>query len=338
MNKKLMFLYIPSVLLVIFYVALHTQTVQASVSAPAQAEDIIRGCKNTPVQLSISSSDNTAFTFTCSDSCHFTSKFTGYSSIQIGGFAFYSQGYEFVFPTAGEHTISAFKNGSFSTQTKIVIAESHAFGDPEITQEVTCTSDGIKKYTCPNCKHSYTETLPALGHKYSKTSELQPTCTKDGFKIYLCSNCGEYREDKLPSNGHSYSSWTVLKKADIFRSGSKRHICTKYGSIETQTIEKLPANVSLTKDKLYLKVGRQSRLKIKNKTRGDKILSWESSKKNIVFINKKTGKIKARKSGTAIVTLKMKSGCSAKCRVIAYDQKISAAQTNPNLPYIIRNY
>lgn len=378
----------------------------------ATTNDVIKGCKNSPVGISMTgSSENDTFTFKCGDSCNFRSEYSGHSLLQIGGFVRYSKNYRLVFPVSGEHNVSAFKDGVLCSTAKIVIADNHSYGNMEVEEAATCTSNGTGKYTCTICKNSYTEQIPATGHKYTeeitqkqtctedeikiytcsncgdrntkripatghkytetltqkqtctengvktytcsncgsshtesvlatghnyvKTKSSKPTCTKDGIENYICSECGAYSEKILSSTGHSYSGWTIIKKATIFNKGEKSHVCLNCNSKEVKMIKKLPSEISLSKSNLHIKVGKQQKLKIKKKTKGDKILYWKSSRDNIVSINKKTGKIKALKSGSSKVTLKMRSGCTATCIIFVYEKRNKRLEKNPNLPFIV---
>lgn len=57
-------------------------------------------------------------------------------------------------------------------------------------------------------------------------------------------------------------------------------------------------------------------LVIKNKyPSSDKVVNWKSSNKKYITVNSKTGKIKAIKPGKATITLYMKSGASATCKI-----------------------
>ena len=62
----------------------------------------------------------------------------------------------------------------------------------EVTKAPTCTATGVKTYTCSTCKHSYTESVAALGHTWNDA-----TCTAPK----TCSTCGATSGKAL---GHSY--------------------------------------------------------------------------------------------------------------------------------------
>ena len=70
--------------------------------------------------------------------------------------------------------------------------------------------------------------LNALGHAWKEPVVKEPTCTEEGLKVYTCENCGETKEETLPALGHDYSKeWTVDKEATYYEDGSKSHHCTR---------------------------------------------------------------------------------------------------------------
>ncbi len=70
------------------------------------------------------------------------------------------------------------------------IAASHKYNDGVITQEASCTEDGIKTYTCSACNNNYTETIKG-GHNWNDA-----TCTE----AKTCSKCNTTSGDAL---GHT---------------------------------------------------------------------------------------------------------------------------------------
>lgn len=117
------------------------------------------------------------------------------------------------------------------------------------------------------------------------------------------------------SENHSVTSWQTTKKPTIFSDGQKEGTCETCGNKIKENIQKKPASVQLSKKSITLKKGKQAQVAIKKKSKGDKVSSWVSSNKKVATVNKKTGIIKAKKKGTAYITVKMKSGCTAKVKV-----------------------
>ena len=69
-------------------------------------------------------------------------------------------------------------------------ATGHVYDSETVTQEATCTDEGIKTFTCL-CGASYTEPIAKLSHSVVYKSELAATCEEDGYGAhYACSSCG----------------------------------------------------------------------------------------------------------------------------------------------------
>ncbi|MBQ9530784.1 MAG: M23 family metallopeptidase [Eubacterium sp.] len=79
----------------------------------------------------------------------------------------------------------------------------------KVTKEATCTSTGIKTFTCSLCGDSYTETIPKIAHTPVKDSAVAATCTKSGkTEGNHCSVCGTVitAQTTIPALGHSFDS------------------------------------------------------------------------------------------------------------------------------------
>lgn len=76
------------------------------------------------------------------------------------------------------------------------------------TTNVTCTENGITRYTCKICRYSYDETTAAKGHSYASSVTSEKTCTSDGVTSYTCSVCGDSYTETDAATGHSVTSWT----------------------------------------------------------------------------------------------------------------------------------
>lgn len=84
-----------------------------------------------------------------------------------------------------------------STETPHV----HQYDSGVVTKAPTCTDTGIKTYTCVNGDHSYTETIPALGHvpvQRTETVTVKEAWTEDVYEPrYICNGCGaQFENDK----------------------------------------------------------------------------------------------------------------------------------------------
>ena len=59
----------------------------------------------------------------------------------------------------------------------------HQWNDGVTTTEPSCTSVGVKTYTCTKCNETKTETIPAAGHKWNDGEvTTAPTCDNAGVK------------------------------------------------------------------------------------------------------------------------------------------------------------
>ena len=143
-----------------------------------------------------------------------------------------------------------------------------------------------------------------------------PTLTVSASHSYDWDSGSSY-EDDCKTNGHSWTSWEIIKKATVFKKGIKEREC--YNCFDTQRAEiaKVKPKVTLSHKKLTLTAGKStSKLKVKKMSNGDKVAAWTSSNKKIAIVNRKTGKIVAKGKGTTYITVKMKSGIKARCKVV----------------------
>ena len=67
----------------------------------------------------------------------------------------------------------------------------------------TCTESGSTTYKCW-CGKSYTEEAPAIGHSYTESVTTEPTCTSDGVRTFTCSVCGDSYSESIPAIEHNY--------------------------------------------------------------------------------------------------------------------------------------
>lgn len=111
-----------------------------------------------------------------------------------------------------------------------------------VTTQATCTTDGVRTHIC-SCGHSYTEAIPATGHKYvdgvcsvcgasdpnhggteggeththsySSSVTKEATCTTEGVRTYTCS-CGHTYTEPIPATGHNFvdGTCTICGEAD----------------------------------------------------------------------------------------------------------------------------
>jgi len=80
------------------------------------------------------------------------------------------------------------------------------------------------------------------------------------------------------------------------------------------TIAKLKPTIKLSATKKTLKKGKTYTLKVTGLAKGDAVKSFKTSKKSVATVTSK-GKIKAREIGKAVITVTLKSGKKATCKI-----------------------
>ena len=112
----------------------------------------------------------------------------------------------------------------------------HTWNSGVITTAPTCTSTGIKTYTCTACGATKTETISIGGHSYTSVVTA-PTCTAQGYTTHTCANCGgSYIDSYVSAAGHSYK--TVVTAPTCTSQGYTTHTCTACGSSYVDTYVK----------------------------------------------------------------------------------------------------
>ncbi|MBO4926548.1 MAG: hypothetical protein J5472_08715, partial [Clostridia bacterium] len=105
-----------------------------------------------------------------------------------------------------------------ASETQPIPALGHSWDGGAVTTDPTCTSDGVRTYTCTRisvsgapCGATRTESIPALGHQWDGGAvTTQPTCTAPGVKTYTCTRqgasggpCGATKTESIPALGHA---------------------------------------------------------------------------------------------------------------------------------------
>lgn len=102
----------------------------------------------------------------------------------------------------------------------------HKWDAGKVTTAATCTKEGVKTYTCSDCKATKTESIAKTAHTYDNGKvTTEPTCTKEGVKTYTCSGCKTTKTESIAKVAHTY---TNSCDADCNKCGSKRDAGHKY--------------------------------------------------------------------------------------------------------------
>ncbi len=142
----------------------------------------------------------------------------------------------------------------------------------------------------------------------------EPTCGETGTESRECYWCETVQTRTIPATGaHEWDDWYVVKKATISKTGLKERECWYCGKTQKKIISKLRPFVKFSKKTVKIKQSKTYKLKI-SYAKGDSVKKWKTSNKRIVSVSKK-GKITAKRKGTAKITVVMKSGKKASCKI-----------------------
>ena len=139
------------------------------------------------------------------------------------------------------------------TLKSIIPASGHSYTS-EVTKEATCTEKGVRTYTCTVEGHddSYTEEIPALGHKAGDVEITPATCLAEGSAVVKCTRCGDtLQTEPLPTLAHTFNeAHKTVIPATCQTTGSITYTCATEGCTATlvTTLEKTPHDYKLVKN------------------------------------------------------------------------------------------
>ena len=166
-------------------------------------------------------------------------------------------------------------------------------------------------------------------HSYGKGKQIKAATYKTtGLMKYTCQVCGYEKTETIPVIAHTHKyTWKTTAKATVFRPAKQEGTCSLCGKKQTRNYgSKLKATIKLNVSSLTLQ-RKQTTTKVKvSMAYGDSIKSWASSNKKIVTVDK-NGKIKAgTKTGTAKITVTLKSGKKAALKVKVQTAKVKTTK------------
>ena len=140
-----------------------------------------------------------------------------------------------------EHTYASHKCEDTATCTKagcgyVKPAGQHSWNDGEVTTPATCTTDGVKTYTCKVCSETKTEPIKASGHSLTKVEAVAATCTEGGNnEYYTCSVCKKvFKADKTTETTVADETLAALGHK-LTKTDAKAATCTEAGNNEYYT-------------------------------------------------------------------------------------------------------
>ena len=119
----------------------------------------------------------------------------------------------------------------------------HVWDNETIVAQASCTSDGLKTFTCTLCKQTKTEKITATGHVTTEIdNHVEATCTTEGYTgDVICTTCGQVvtKGTKILKSDHIWDNGTIVKEASTTETGVRVFICQKCGLSKTEAIDKL---------------------------------------------------------------------------------------------------
>ena len=115
-------------------------------------------------------------------------------------------------------------------------AGEHSWNAGEVTTPATCTTDGVKTYTCKVCQEKKTEPIKAPGHSLTKVEAVAATCTEGGNnEYYTCSVCKKvFKADKTTETTVADETLAALGHK-LTKTDAKAATCTEPGNSEYYT-------------------------------------------------------------------------------------------------------
>ena len=126
-------------------------------------------------------------------------------------------------------------------------AGQHSWDEGKVTVPATCTTDGVKTFTCKVCSETKTEPIKASGHTVVEDAAKEPTCTETGLTAGKhCSVCNEVLEAQtvVPAKGHKMTK-TEAKAATCTEAGNNAYwTCETCGQMFKDEQGTQPTNVA----------------------------------------------------------------------------------------------
>ena len=130
--------------------------------------------------------------------------------------------------------------GAVISAQQTIPAKGHSWDGGRVTQEATCTAEGVKTFTCSNCGATRTDTFPAKGHTPAAVPAKAATCTEPGLtEGSQCSACGTIlkAQETIPAKGHAWDRGVITTEPQGFTPGVRTFTCTVCGATKTEAVD-----------------------------------------------------------------------------------------------------
>lgn len=147
----------------------------------------------------------------------------------------------------------------------------------------------------------------------------------------------KFNDYQCKDNKHLYSQFETTKKATVSKEGEKKSTCFYCGNYKTSKIGTIKPTIKLSSTSKTIREKHSFKLKVSNLAYGDSISSVKVSSKKIATIKRKgnTITITGKKTGKTNITIKLKSGKKATCKIKVTKDKFT--YTISKLSYSTRN-
>ncbi len=140
---------------------------------------------------------------------------------------------------------------------------------------------------------------------------------------------------EVVEEAHKWSGWKVIVQQNVFQAGKKQRTCSVCKRIDTVVLAKLKPTIKINMTTIPLKVKKTTtKFKVSGLASGDSVKSYKSSNKKIFTVNKK-GKIKAKKKGTAKLTVTLASGKKATAKVKVQKGTVKTTKVTVNTSKLV---
>ena len=137
-------------------------------------------------------------------------------------------------------TVTGTGNYTGTAQTTFAIVDcTHQWDEGKVTTPATCTTEGVKTYTCALCGAVRDEAIPALGHAFGEwETTKEPTCTEAGEQTRTCPRCGETETQPVAALGHTWDAGVMTTPPFCNKEGVMTYTCTVCQETKTEPIPK----------------------------------------------------------------------------------------------------
>lgn len=243
-------------------------------------------------------------------------------------------GHDYGEPTFGEWTE---KDGKMTCEATFTCKNDASHVETvscEVTSEgkdATYTEAGSVTYTAKATVPGGTKTYENPVKKEVKVDQKDSKAkfAKTSYNLYSTQSgkvslVSDYKQDGIVSIKSSNPSKVSVNTAGVIKAGVVKGKAVKVtitavvksGKTIKTVVTVAPTKITLNATSVPLQLKKStSVIKVAKATLpGDQIASWSTSNKKVVTVSK-SGKITAKKVGTAVVRITMKSGATAKCKV-----------------------